>query len=149
MVENKNIEYLCVRIGEVNIAIPSEYVKEVFETFTITRLPCGPDFIQGMVNVRGTVVPALDLWNIMDTSPSTKRIVILNTLEGPVGILISELIDLIRFDTFKPPGDQSKKLNQWNKFFPTVGGKEEHYFIMQVNELISFTITQNTGQAAI
>ncbi len=147
MGENESIEYLCIRIGDVNVGISSEQVKEVFEATSVTRLPCSPGFILGMVNVRGAVIPVLDLWEIADQSISIKKIVILNTQEGLVGILISELIDLIRFDTFKQSDGIKEKMGQLEKFFPTVGGKEDHYFIMQVNELISFTITQNIRQA--
>ena len=141
MAEDKGIEHLCVRIGDAGVGIPSDYVEEIFEAASITRLPCGPDFILGMVNVRGAVIPVLDLWEIADPSVPIKKIVILNTLEGLVGILISELVDLIRFDTFKQSGNISANLKQWEKFFPKVGGIEEQYLILQVNELITYTIT--------
>ena len=147
MAENISAEYLCVRIGKANVGIPADYVSEVFETTLITRLPCSPDFILGMINVRGSVIPVLDLWDISDTSASINKIVILNTQEGFVGLLISELIDLIRFDNFEQSDDISDKLKHWEKFFPTTGKKDDRYFLMKVNELISYTLTQHTRQA--
>jgi chemotaxis signal transduction protein len=147
MAEQVSVEYLCVRIGDVKVGIPSDYIEEVFEAALITRLPCTPDFILGMINVRGSVIPVLDLWEINDSSAPVKKIVILNTLEGFVGLLISELIDLIRFDTIEQSEKISKKLAKWKKFFPTTGGTEDRYLLMKVNEIISYTVTQQTRQA--
>lgn len=147
MAENVSVEYLCVRIGDAKVGIPTDYVEEVFETALITRLPCSPDFILGMINVRGSIMPVLDLWDTADPSVSIKKIVILNTLEGLVGLPINELIDLIRFDNFEQSDDVSDNLKHWKRFFPATGRKDDRYFLMKVNELISYTLTQHTRQA--
>lgn len=44
----------------------SQYVKEVHPLKELTPLPCTPSFVVGIVNVRGRIVPVLDLKKFLD-----------------------------------------------------------------------------------
>ncbi len=140
-------EYLGVIIGEVRVGIATEFVQEVFETTLITRLPGSPDFFLGMVNVRGNIIPVLDLLTIRDPMVPIKKIVVLKTAEGIVGLLISRLIDLMKFPSLEKSSDIPQQLIQWGAFFPVSAGVEETFNIMDVNNLIAATLTQTIRQA--
>jgi len=140
-------EYLGVMIGEVRVGIATEFVQEVFETTLITRLPGSPDLFLGMVNVRGNIIPVLDLLAIVDPSAPIKKIVILKTAEGIVGLLISRLIDLMKFSSLEKSGDIPQQLKQWGTFFPSTAVVEETFYIMDVNNLFAATLTQTKRQA--
>lgn len=54
-------EYLTFRIAEENYAINVGSIKEVLGVPRITRVPRMPEFMSGVINLRGSVIPILDL----------------------------------------------------------------------------------------
>jgi purine-binding chemotaxis protein CheW len=54
-------QYLTFRAGNENLAISILDVKEIIEINTITDVPMTPDYIRGVINLRGNVVPVIDL----------------------------------------------------------------------------------------
>ncbi len=54
-------QYLTFKLGEEIFALDIARVREVLEYTTVTALPRSPDFVRGVINLRGTVVPVVDL----------------------------------------------------------------------------------------
>ncbi|WP_319475924.1 chemotaxis protein CheW [Marispirochaeta aestuarii] len=54
-------QYLAFTLGEEKYAIEVSRVKEVLEFRTITRIPGTPTVMRGVMNVRGEIIPVLDL----------------------------------------------------------------------------------------
>ena len=61
-------EYLVFFLGNVRYALPVGRVEEVLEIDRITRVPRAPEMLRGIVNVRGRVVPVMDLHSRFDVS---------------------------------------------------------------------------------
>lgn len=54
-------QYLTFLLGGESFALETSRVKEVLEYTTITRIPRMPEFISGVINLRGNVVPVMDM----------------------------------------------------------------------------------------
>jgi purine-binding chemotaxis protein CheW len=54
-------EYLTFFIAEVEYAVSLDYVREVIPYDTVTRVPGVPETVRGVTNLRGSVVPVIDL----------------------------------------------------------------------------------------
>ena len=54
-------EYLTFRLDEEEYAVDVTGVQEILEVPDITRVPKMPDYMCGIINVRGSVVPVVDL----------------------------------------------------------------------------------------
>jgi purine-binding chemotaxis protein CheW len=54
-------QYLTFRLGEEVFALDITQVREVLDYTTITRVPRMPAFMRGVINLRGSVVPVVDL----------------------------------------------------------------------------------------
>ncbi len=54
-------EYLTFFIAEVQYAVSLDYVREVIPYDTVTRVPGMPETVRGVTNLRGSVVPVIDL----------------------------------------------------------------------------------------
>lgn len=54
-------QYLTFSAGNKNLAISILDVKEIIEINMITDVPMTPDYIRGVINLRGNVVPVIDL----------------------------------------------------------------------------------------
>ena len=54
-------QYLTFRLGEEVFALDITQVREVLDYTPITRVPRMPEFMRGVINLRGAVVPVVDL----------------------------------------------------------------------------------------
>ncbi len=54
-------QYLTFRLDEETFALDVAKVREVLDFTTITRVPRTPEFMRGVINLRGSVVPVVDL----------------------------------------------------------------------------------------
>lgn len=54
-------QFLSFTLANVTFALQVEHVREVLEVTTITPIPRTPQFMCGVINVRGSVVPVIDL----------------------------------------------------------------------------------------
>lgn len=107
-------QYLGFYIAEEEYAIGILRVKEILEYDTITRIPGTPPSIRGVFNLRGSVVPVVDLAVKLGLpeSPITKRTCIVvvevdldgeRTVMGLMADAVSQVLDLGRGDIEPPP----------------------------------------------
>jgi len=61
-----SLEVLEFRLAQERYALEIRHVREVYPLKELTPLPCTPAFISGIVNVRGRIVPVLDLKKFFD-----------------------------------------------------------------------------------
>lgn len=54
-------QYLTFNLSEEVFAVDVGRVREILEITTITKVPQTPDFMRGVINLRGSVVPVIDL----------------------------------------------------------------------------------------
>lgn len=54
-------QYLTFRLGEEVFAIEISKVREVLDFTTVTKVPRMPEFLRGVINLRGSVVPVVDM----------------------------------------------------------------------------------------
>lgn len=59
--DSNDNQYLTFEMAGENYAIPIAHIREVLLVPTVTRIPRMPDFMRGVINLRGAVVPVLDL----------------------------------------------------------------------------------------
>jgi len=60
------VELLEFRLAQEKYAVEAGYVREVCPLKSLTPLPCTPPFVLGIVNVRGRILPVLDLKKFFD-----------------------------------------------------------------------------------
>ena len=54
-------QYLTFRLGQEVFALDVAKVREVLDLTPITKIPRTPEFMRGVINLRGSVVPVVDL----------------------------------------------------------------------------------------
>jgi purine-binding chemotaxis protein CheW len=98
-------QYLTFRLGQEVFAIDVATVREVLDRTTITAIPRTPDFMRGVINLRGAVVPVVDLRLCFDMSrtENTRNTCIVvvevlldgeSTVIGALADSVEEVIDL-------------------------------------------------------
>lgn len=105
-IDNSNLErYLTFRSDGLNYAIDTLYVIEIINNYAITVLPMVPSYITGIINLRGAIVPILDIRSKMNKSPTDisngYSIIVLNVNTVGLGIIIDEVSQVVDIDQTK------------------------------------------------
>ena len=133
-------QYLTFKLGEEMFALDVSQVREVLDVTTITKVPRAPAFMRGVINVRGSVVPVVDLRLKFDMARSERtvdtRIVVMEiSLAGEITV-IGALADAVHNVMDLEPGqiEAAPKIGaKWNTEFIKGIGKHDDQFIIILN----------------
>ena len=136
IVENK--QYLTFRLGEETYAADVSRVKEVLALVPVTRLPRMPEFMEGVINIRGQVVPVVNLRRKFDMSQvedsvDTSIIVMDVTVEGnnlTVGCLADSVDQVVGIssDRFQEAPSFGTKVDA--RFIEAIANDDDREFII-------------------
>ncbi|MBF0498050.1 MAG: chemotaxis protein CheW [Deltaproteobacteria bacterium] len=137
-------QYLTFTLEEEDFALEIGKVKEVLDYTTITKVPRMPEFLRGVINLRGNVVPVIDLRLKLGMSAIKKTvdtcIVIVEifiddelTLMGALSDSVKEVIDLDP-SQISPPPRLGTKLD--NRFIKGMGKHGEKFLIILDIDLV-------------
>jgi len=95
--------YLTFRLGAENYGIEILRVQEIIGMMSVTRVPRTPDFIRGVINLRGKVIPVMNLRakfsmpNVEDTSRTCIIVVTVgrNSDTVTMGLIVDEVCDVV------------------------------------------------------
>lgn len=118
-----NSKYLIFVVDE-DYALELDKVQEIIEYVEITRVPEAPDYIAGIINLHGHVVPVLDIRKRFrkpaNTGAKPRCIVVCNIEGNKLGLIVDNVVDLIDIEpeNLKEP--------------PQVGANYIHVFIKYI-----------------
>ena len=101
--EKKSAEALQLVVSELSkeeYGIPITQIQEIIKIPEITRIPNMPDFIEGVINLRGKIIPIIDLRKRFRLDQKQKdeetRIVIANIGGQPIRLISDSVSEVIR-----------------------------------------------------
>lgn len=102
-------EFLSFKLGREEYGLDIQRVQEIRGYETVTPVPGAPAFIKGLVNLRGAIVPIVDLRIKLDFGPGTYDeqtvVIILSIKDKIVGIVVDGVSDVLT-----PTDDQIKSV---------------------------------------
>lgn len=104
-------------IGNESYGVDVESVESIIKVQEITRLPHAPEFVEGVTNLRGLVVPIMDLRKRfgLPTEEATRdtRIMIVNMNGTYVGMVVDAVTQVVRIstDAIEPPPSMAMTVN--------------------------------------
>ena len=131
-------QYLTFKLGDEVFALDIGKVREVLDFTLIAKVPQTPDFMLGVINLRGTVVPVVDMrlklaMTRTETTVNTCIIIVEIEIDGETTVLgalvdsVQEVMDLDP-DQIEPPPRIGTRLN--TKFIKGMGKREEKFIII-------------------
>jgi len=105
------VELLTFTMGDQYYAVDIMLVREIRGWTRPTPLPHAPDYMRGVINLRGTVLPILDLGarlNGVRTEASARNVIIVVEVSGQIaGLLVDAVSDILTLDRadMQPPPD--------------------------------------------
>ena len=130
-------QYLTFKLAEEVYALDIGKVREVLDFTTVTKVPRTPDFMRGVINLRGSVVPVVDLrlkFGLSATEKTVNTCVIITevtvdndtTVLGCLADSVQEVLDLEPGEISAPPKIGTKLRTE----FITGMGKRDDRFII-------------------
>ncbi|MCP4693589.1 MAG: chemotaxis protein CheW [Desulfobacterales bacterium] len=132
--------YLTFGLEDEVFAIDVSKVREVLDLSAITKVPHAPDFMRGVINVRGNVVPVMDMrtkFGLPQTDSTVNtRIVIMELSADGSSLVLGAIADSVN-DVLELEPDQIEDPpslgNRWRSDFIKGIGKRDDKFIMILN----------------
>ena len=132
MDEGRQVVAFKLRDEEYGVSILN--VQEIRNLTDITRIPFSADFIKGVINLRGSVLPVIDLKKRLGLAetPYTDdtRIVTVNIDDLHVGMLVDAVTEVLTIDS--KPVDTKKAINDksGSRFLSGIGNVDGRLIIM-------------------
>jgi purine-binding chemotaxis protein CheW len=118
--DDELLQLVTFSIGEEEFGVDILKVQEIIRTMEITKVPRAQDFVEGVINLRGKVIPIIDLRRRfgLDSKPHDKhtRIIVIEINSMIVGFVVDSVSEVLRIPagTVEPPP-------------PVVAGVESEY----------------------
>jgi purine-binding chemotaxis protein CheW len=95
------VQMVVARLGTEEYGIPITQVREIIQIPPVTRVPAMPDFFTGVCNLRGRIVPLIDLRKRFRLSAATEteppRAIIAGAGAVSAGLIADAVADVLRF----------------------------------------------------
>ena len=142
----ETVQYLTFKLNDEVFALDVAKVREILEVTNITKVPQTPDFMRGVINLRGSVVPVIDMrlkfgMSRTEQTVNTCIIVVEVDLDGDTTILgaladsVQEVVEL-EPDRIEPAPHIGVKLN--TEFIRGMGKIDDHFvMILEIDKLFS------------
>ena len=101
---NKSHKYLIFMIhdtesADLKLGVDAEYVVEILNTYNVTYLPLMPDYVRGVFNMRGQIIPVMDIRLRLGKPAEDKGLVVVLNYNGTqLGILVDAVDRMLDID---------------------------------------------------
>ena len=133
--------YLTFRLGDEDYAIEIRYVTEIVGIHKITEVPDMPAHVKGVVNLRGQVIPVIDMrlrFNMIGRSYDERTcIIVINIRERQVGLVVDTVNEVRSIDEMSvshPPKVGGNHCAQYIHGLGKVG--EDVKILLNANKLL-------------
>lgn len=94
------MQVIVFSLNDKLFAIPTNKIIEITKSMDSIKVPNAPEFIEGLINLRGNVVTLLNLGKILsiDDNICYNNIIILNYEEDMLGLLVDEVEQVMEID---------------------------------------------------
>lgn len=92
-------QLVVFRLGKEEYAVSIAQVKEIILYKGATKIPNAPEYMEGIINLRGKVIPVIELaarFGVGVKNGLERRVVIVETAGQEVGIVVDEVTEVIR-----------------------------------------------------
>lgn len=149
MAQAESSQVAIFRVGTELFALDIRHIREITRMEKITHVPSMPAFVEGVMELRGQILPVVDLRKRLeaDTSQTRQTRIVITRLENrPLGLVVDEVRDVWEIQS----SDVSETPSIGNAFRPAFlqGVLRRHdkiVFLLNFGELLSSTERASVG----
>ena len=95
-----DVQLVIFKLENEDYGLPISKVQEINRMVTVTRLPQTPDFMEGIINLRGRVIPVVDLRKRFGFEAKeyqeTTRIMVVDISGQTVGLIVDAVNEVVK-----------------------------------------------------
>ena len=94
-----SVELLCFRVATEEYAISIMDIKEIIKPREVTEVPRVPNFVRGILSLRGNIIPIFDMrvrLGLPALAAERERVIVVKRLNGYCGVLVDEVVQVVR-----------------------------------------------------
>ncbi len=100
----ETIQYIVIKLGNEQYGIDIKYIDNIVRMQHITRVPKVANYLKGVINLRGEVIPVMSVRLKMDLpadeiTKSTRIIILKLEQHGTIGIIVDEVKEVVTLST--------------------------------------------------
>ena len=143
-------EFLTFTLGDEHYGVDILKVQEIRGYDAVTRVPDAPEYIKGVINLRGTIVPVIDLRLKLRLDEARYDaftvMIVLNVDDRVVGIVVDSVSDVIPLNAeqIRPKPEFGAAVD--TRFISGIGTQDERMLILL--DIETLLDTTDIGQAA-
>ena len=110
--ESPDIELALFHIGDMLCGLDTRHVQEINHNFEITPVHRAPDYVRGVINLRGEIITVIDLHCKFNMPPGEAhddiQVVVVRYEEECIALLVDSIYDVVnapRFEISVPPSN--------------------------------------------
>jgi purine-binding chemotaxis protein CheW len=142
-------QVLCFALGGEAYAIPIMKVREIQAHAVLTRIPKAPAYMPGVINLRGAIVPILELrhrFSLGDAPEDTRPVMIIVEVQGrTIGIRVDAVSDVLDLDAsaIRPAPELGTQTALGREFIaglaslPGATGEDSMLILLDLDHLLS------------
>lgn len=149
--DKEELHLIVFHLGSEDYTVPIESVQEIIMPQTPTHIPKSPTFVEGVINLRGRIIPIIDgrkrFGMPLENENQKRRIIILELKSGTIGLIVDSVTEVVHLSTnnIEPPPIEITKDNQ---FILGIGKlKDRLLILLDPDEFLSLSeseVIQNT-----
>jgi purine-binding chemotaxis protein CheW len=140
--DDSSLQFVIFRAGVQSFAVEINRVKEILRYRKVTPLPRSPSFLEGFIDLRGTLVPVIDLRKRFEVAApqydNQTRIIILRSQKRKIGLVVDSVhrVLTIPFRDVKAPPAIAKAHGS-DYMLAVAKHKDELYIILDLDRILS------------
>lgn len=127
-------EFVTYKLNQEYYGIAIDNVENIEKVLPITRVPYTPSYVKGVVNLRGIIVPVIDLRIRFGLEPviasEESRIIIVNLEDHKVGMLVDSSSEVLQISEDDIDASPIIKKDNNNEFIKNIGKKDERIIML-------------------
>ena len=149
--DDELLQLVTFSTGDEEFGVDILRVQEIIRTMAITNVPKAPEFVEGVINLRGKVIPIIDLRRRFGLQPKEHdkhtRIIVIEINNMIVGFVVDSVSEVLRIpaSTVEPPPPVVAGLE--SEYISGVGKLHDRLLILlDLDKLLSGEDMENLGQ---
>ena len=141
---NGELQLVVFKLGQEEYGIPITQVQEINRLTTPTKIPKAPVFVEGVINLRGKIIPIVDLRKrfglAQEEHSEDSRIVVAEIAGNTIGVTVDSVNEVIRIPAANIEPTPSIATNIGSEYLSGVGKVNDRLLILlDLNKILTDT----------
>lgn len=130
--DEKEIQYLLFESAGNLYGLDILKINEILKPVLVTRLPNTENFVLGVINLRGNIVPIIDIKKILKNEYSEltnfSRIIVCNVSQKLLGLLVDRVMEVVTIKNTDIEGEEVKNFS--DQYIEGIGKTKNKFFLL-------------------